>query len=68
MEKKLEKEKFVNNKQAADDRIAIIVISSISANLFKRNIMLGVQKREFYREIFPFSTVAGLENEGRLFY
>lgn len=68
MEKKLEKEKFVNNKQAADDRIAIIVISSISANLFKRNIMLGVQKSEFYREIFPSSTVAGLENEGRLFY
>jgi len=42
MEKKLEKEKFVNNKQAADDRIAIIVISSISTNLFKR-------KREFLK-------------------
>lgn len=49
MEKKLEKEKFVNNKQAADDRIAIIVISSISTNLFKRNIIWGVQKREFLK-------------------
>ena len=49
MEKKLEKEKFVNKKQAAEDRIVILVISLISTNLFKRIIILAVQKRVFLK-------------------